>query len=227
MRHSPITSAEQLMIAHIYRAGFSAIRIARAYRRPKQTILRSLVAQDVDRRNHAERKALYADEIPGVTKWCPGCKTSKPLAEFHKGQFICKACGYRNSMDWQRRHPDRARTLWRIDKRAERERKPDGQSQEEWREWYARNAEHRRDYQNAHRDPQKQRANRMALAAIRSGALVRPSTCSRCGKDCKPDAHHSDYNKPLEVEWVCRSCHRKIANPPEPGYLQPPAPTKR
>lgn len=37
-----------------------------------------------------------------------------------------------------------------------------------------------------------------------------PDRCSQCERICKVDAHHDDYNKSLEVRWLCRSCHRKI-----------------
>jgi hypothetical protein len=30
--------------------------------------------------------------------------------------------------------------------------------------------------------------------------------CSVCGAD-KPDKHHPDYDKPLEVVFLCRRCH--------------------
>lgn len=43
--------------------------------------------------------------------------------------------------------------------------------------------------------------------AIRYGRLSRPDQCERCGKKCHPDGHHHDYSKPLDVEWLCRSCH--------------------
>lgn len=43
--------------------------------------------------------------------------------------------------------------------------------------------------------------------AIREGVLVRPSICSACGVECKPDGHHHDYSKPLDVIWLCRPCH--------------------
>lgn len=43
--------------------------------------------------------------------------------------------------------------------------------------------------------------------AIRYGRLVRPDHCERCGEKCYPDGHHHDYSKPLDVEWLCRSCH--------------------
>jgi hypothetical protein len=45
--------------------------------------------------------------------------------------------------------------------------------------------------------------------AIRSGELMRPHQCEICGNS-KPDAHHSDYSKPLEVVWLCRSCHQRL-----------------
>ena len=48
--------------------------------------------------------------------------------------------------------------------------------------------------------------NRMAKA-IASGRLVRPSTCSACGKTGMIEGHHRDYSKPLDVTWLCRRCH--------------------
>jgi len=46
--------------------------------------------------------------------------------------------------------------------------------------------------------------------ALRSGELIRPNRCSRCNKKCKPQGHHEDYSKPLEVEWLCDLCHKDI-----------------
>ena len=43
--------------------------------------------------------------------------------------------------------------------------------------------------------------------AIKCGILT-PSPC-KCGNP-DTEAHHPDYSKPLEVEWVCRPCHQKI-----------------
>lgn len=50
--------------------------------------------------------------------------------------------------------------------------------------------------------------------AVKKGVVVRPSVCEACGKNCVPannrpqiEAHHDDYNKPLDVRWLCRECH--------------------
>jgi hypothetical protein len=43
--------------------------------------------------------------------------------------------------------------------------------------------------------------------AIKQGVLIRPDACKQCGKVCKPDAAHFDYARPLDVRWLCRSCH--------------------
>lgn len=43
--------------------------------------------------------------------------------------------------------------------------------------------------------------------AIKSGILQRPTECSRCGSQVPLHAHHDDYNKPLDVRWLCFKCH--------------------
>lgn len=54
------------------------------------------------------------------------------------------------------------------------------------------------------------RAKNAVQRAVKSGHVIRPSTCSRCSIECKPEGHHHDYGKPLDVVWVCRPCHRAI-----------------
>lgn len=56
--------------------------------------------------------------------------------------------------------------------------------------------------------PEKQRARWEVRKAIKKGSLIRPQICSNCHKESKHiDAHHPDYSKPLEVTWLCKSCH--------------------
>lgn len=53
-------------------------------------------------------------------------------------------------------------------------------------------------------------AHRMVIQALRHGDLIKPCTCGQCGCITEfLDAHHLDYSKPLEVIWLCRSCHLK------------------
>jgi len=52
------------------------------------------------------------------------------------------------------------------------------------------------------------RAAQSAVArAIKAGELRRPTTCSACGRDAKIEAAHADYHIPLDIRWLCRSCH--------------------
>ncbi len=57
----------------------------------------------------------------------------------------------------------------------------------------------------------KKKAQEKVGSAIRSNKLTRPETCSICGQtDCKIQAHHWDYDKPLDVVWCCIQCHNDI-----------------
>jgi hypothetical protein len=55
--------------------------------------------------------------------------------------------------------------------------------------------------------PGKIAARRAVRSALRRGDLVR-QPCSVCGA-AKTQAHHTDYSKPLDVEWLCFRCHRE------------------
>lgn len=53
-------------------------------------------------------------------------------------------------------------------------------------------------------------AHRMIKLAIQNGDIIRPQNCEICGKpDDLIEAHHHDYSLPLDVIWLCRSCHLK------------------
>src|SRR5882724_10098870 len=48
---------------------------------------------------------------------------------------------------------------------------------------------------------------RAVASAIRAGDLIQPEACSLCGLASKIHAHHADYGRPLDVTWLCASCH--------------------
>jgi hypothetical protein len=56
----------------------------------------------------------------------------------------------------------------------------------------------------------KRLARRALRRAVARGEVVKPSTCEACG-EATPSArlhgHHTDYSRPLDVRWLCLSCH--------------------
>lgn len=66
-------------------------------------------------------------------------------------------------------------------------------------------------------NPYKQKARNELRNAVRRGQLSKPSTCSRCGSGGRISGHHHDYSRPLEVIWVCRSCHEVLDRERERG----------
>jgi transposase-like protein len=59
------------------------------------------------------------------------------------------------------------------------------------------------------RNPEKHKAHIILNEAIRTKQIIKPKNCQKCDKEKPLQAHHEDYNKPLNVIWLCSSCHHK------------------
>ena len=135
----------------------------------------------------------------GIREQCKDCKRIKDRAYEQANPAICTAKHAR----WAARHPEHLQS-YRLERYAEDPER----IRRQVKEYRART-------QNAaikaykKRYPRKQQARRYVDMALLFGDLVRPEKCSQCLIECKPDAHHEDYEKPLQVEWLCRVCHGK------------------
>lgn len=67
-------------------------------------------------------------------------------------------------------------------------------------------------YKSISKFPQKQKARQILHYHILVGNLIKPEICQKCGEKKELSGHHSDYSKPLEIEWVCRNCHNLLHN---------------
>lgn len=75
------------------------------------------------------------------------------------------------------------------------------------REYYKNHPELRTKYYN----PKKSRARRKAVYYLQKGIIERKNVCELCKKnDKKLEMHHEDYDKPLQVTFLCRSCHHRL-----------------
>lgn len=82
-----------------------------------------------------------------------------------------------------------------------------GEDNPNWKGGISKNNYHYKKIQ-VKRYPKRILARQAVMDALKSGRLIRPDECEECGKECKPDGHHEDYDKPLEVDWLCKDCHR-------------------
>lgn len=57
---------------------------------------------------------------------------------------------------------------------------------------------------------QREKDNARSYAGVykRRGKLIQ-KPCEKCNSQ-DSEMHHEDYSKPLEIIWLCRSCHLKL-----------------
>lgn len=130
-------------------------------------------------------------------KVCFKCKEEKSLSEFYKHPEMkdgtlnkCKAC---TKKDVSKNY--RSNIEHYVNYEVLREKRPERK-------------EFKKDQQIKHRTLNKDKYKaRCAVAnAIRDKRLFRLN-CEKCGSP-ESQAHHEDYSKPLDVRWLCFSCHR-------------------
>ena len=62
------------------------------------------------------------------------------------------------------------------------------------------------------KEQKHRKVHSLIYCAMKSGKIKRPSICHACLRECKPDAHHPDYNRPFLIQWLCKSCHQDTYN---------------
>ena len=55
------------------------------------------------------------------------------------------------------------------------------------------------------------------LAVYVKRGIVTKECCAVCGTSDKIESHHADYDKPLEVSWLCRKHHLEMHRPTVDG----------
>lgn len=142
-------------------------------------------------------------------KKCLTCHQHKSLTEFYRHPTMrdgrvnfCKDCQKKeaiqrrnNKLDEVRKY-DRARGFLphRIEARSKYQKSHRTLVNQIKANWIQRN-------------PEKRKAHKIVYNAIKKGILIR-IPCQVCGNQ-KSEAHHCNYDKPLEVKWLCRKHHHR------------------
>jgi hypothetical protein len=145
-------------------------------------------------------------------KFCNKCKKKKSFSEFGENKTTkdgyscwCKMC--RNAYDRQycKDNPE---------KKAEWTNRWECNNRERVNEIHRNNNARNRDKISARdkRDrkanPRKHKARKALNHATEKGILIRPDRCTACKKKHGTiQGHHENYDKHLEVVWLCTLCH--------------------
>ena len=162
-------------------------------------------------------------------KTCVRGGIERDITEYHRDKSkpdglhtYCKPC--RKVLSAEHRKANRPRLLAQEKAYRDTHKEQAKATQREWRKknrkkwgeyskaWFHRNPEYSQQQNKRLRKerPDKYAAYNAVAIAKRSGALVKPDACPKCGaSDRRIEAHHSDYNKPLDIEWLCSGCHRQ------------------
>lgn len=131
-------------------------------------------------------------------KKCFKCNTVKPLSEFYKHSRMadgclnkCKGCTKNDVSKHRNQNLEKIRQYDRDRAKNPERKKAAQQISSEWRK----------------ADVRRIKAHNAVARAVAKGSLIR-CPCVRCGEK-KSLAHHEDYDKPLDVVWLCQPCHKQ------------------
>lgn len=128
-------------------------------------------------------------------KACNKCGVSKPHDSYAKTRpAVCKACTSEYNRAYRAANREKISERMKVYQKDYRERTRDERVAVN-RLWRERNKE-------------KVDAHNALGNAIRFGKITKPLNCSDCNDSGRLEAHHEDYTKHLDVEWLCSSCHR-------------------
>ncbi len=122
---------------------------------------------------------------------CTFCGAAKPSGDYYASRRnACKECVKQAARAYYRANREH---YVQYDQRREQDPDRKDSKREALRRYRTKN-------------PIKNRARVMLNNAVRDGRIVR-GTCTECGTTERVHAHHSDYNRPFDVEWLCKDCH--------------------
>lgn len=58
------------------------------------------------------------------------------------------------------------------------------------------------------RSAKRYAAQQAVKAALANGSLIKWPGCAACRRVRGLEAHHCDYDRPLDVVWLCMKCHK-------------------
>lgn len=125
-------------------------------------------------------------------KSCFKCGAVKPLSEFYKHKKMADG------------HLNKCKDCTKTDVKTRRKVNPAVQEYDRKR-GNRQNAEDLRKYRTE--NPKKYKAHRAIRSAIKNGTITKSDECELCSSSLGIEGHHDDYDKPLEVRWLCSKCH--------------------
>ena len=132
------------------------------------------------------------------SKTCFKCQTVKLLDEFYKHSAMadghlnkCKECNKKDAHEHRLKNIEKVREYDKRRAKLPERAKLALRIQQEWRR----------------ADKRRTKCHNAVARAIKKGNLI-PLPCIRCN-EIKSLAHHEDYDKPLDVMWLCQPCHKQ------------------
>ena len=143
-----------------------------------------------------------------MQKQCFKCGKILDLAEFYKHVKMadghlnkCKSCCRKDTTENRLKNLEYYRE---YDK--QRANNPD---RVEAREKYRRTPAGKKAVYKSTKNYRSKNPTRRLLYSHCEKFLENPGICEQCGGNRMVEAHHDDYNRPFEVRWLCRGCHRE------------------